>query len=1099
MLKLSAEQEAATAIAENLAVVAGAGSGKTTVLTARYLRLLEEGGLDPGQIVAITFTKKAAREMRERIDAALAKKAASGELRWKLARDLLVQAPISTIHAFYARILKAFPVEAGIDPSFRVLDELETRVMLDQALVSAINEAREENCPHLTLLTEVLGAQALEEDGGLAVQLRQIYTHLRNKGIPVEEAGLSARYQETDWRSCRDRLCAITAGAEELAAALGSKDKPQLAGPRRALAEAGQILRGVESSPDLVKLYRYLLPLTRLTGGNTKGHKEYVNASVAQLRQLLSGGLAPVLGQAALALLIRLDNAFRACKGKAGGLDFSDLQFAVLRLLESHPQVISSLRHRFRTYMIDEFQDTDRLQHRIIKKLVEDQGGIPSGRLFVVGDEKQSIYRFRGAEVRVFNEVRQQLIAADPLAEKHITCNYRSRQPLIDMINDLFSRLMDGSSYISLTPNRTWQQPCAELLQCPGKTGEESAAEAEARLLARRIREMVAGRQKIAADAEGNPRAVHYGDIAVLLRARTNIREYEHQLRLAGVPYTVIGGVGFYQQQEVRDMVNLLKAVNNLRDELALAAALRSPLFALDDDSLAALAQAKREKGGSLLEHGSVLDTEQQERLIKAQSVVNTLREARGRLEMSRLVELALDLTQFREVNLTRFAGLQRYANLEKLVELAGQYSAGGNHTLLGFLQWLKLAAEQDEAEAPVDDEGADTVRIMTIHASKGLEFPVVFLPVCSSKLSTRPGSLLLDAQGMLAFKMAWACPIWEEVLAWEKERELEEYKRLLYVAVTRARDWLVLIVQEPGEQETNSFNFWLQDFAAQSGRHFAAARAELAAGPRICLPTPLPNPGPKSAWQPEQDFPGLARVGSGARTFRYFNISQFLLWKRDRNEFDRRYLSRWVNLESRGLEERELDWQHEPGGAKFGTLLHAALELIEPGTNIAALLEELVPRCFPDAGRKQRDRVLSSARILLESHQLEPGPAGKFTEAQSELEFYYRLGDALFYGLMDRILIGGDHVAVLDYKTNLIPETGIQPLVDAYAPQLCFYALAAAKIYQRPVRAYLQLLRLPPGRQTVEISVTNSEQTRLLTELNGFLDYCSGSNLAPD
>jgi ATP-dependent helicase/nuclease subunit A len=290
---------------------------------------------------------------------------------------------------------------------------------------------------------------------------------------------------------------------------------------RHALVEAGPRLAGIQDPGDLSGLYDYLVPLTRLTGGSTGGHKEFVKSGVEQLQILLSGGLAPILGEATLALLSRLDQIFRGIKARAGGLDFADLQFAVGGLLKSNPSIVVKLRSRYKTYMIDEFQDTDRLQHRIIGLLVEEEKQIPPGRLFVVGDEKQSIYRFRGAEVRVFDELRQQLTKTNPRREKRITCNYRSRQPLIDLVNALFNQLMDRSQgseidYINLTANRAGQGPCAELINCSPQEDGEAIHEAEARIMSARIREMVAGGQNLSLDQEGNPRPVKYGDIAIL-------------------------------------------------------------------------------------------------------------------------------------------------------------------------------------------------------------------------------------------------------------------------------------------------------------------------------------------------------------------------------------------------------------------------------------------------------------------------------------------------------------------------------------------------------------------------------------------------------
>lgn len=1094
-MQLSPEQRAATAIEDNLVVNAGAGSGKTTVLTHRYVRLLEEGDYGPEQIVAITFTRKAAREMRERIDLRLAERASDGDKQWKQAREELVSAPIGTIHSFYARILRAFPVEAGIDPGFRVLEEMETGMLLSQALVAVFQAAVQEGSSDLDTLATVLGAQALEEEGRLAVQLRSTYQALLNRGIPLEEAVLSVKYAALpSWQECRNLYGQTVDGEADLANTLVGKDTPDMLQTRKALVRAKELLSTALHPRDLLAVYDQLLPLTKLKGGRTRGHKEFIAEATENLRLLLTGALATLLGEATLSLLRRLDRAFKDAKARVGGLDFSDLQLAVWRLLTNNPDVIAKLRRRYRTYMIDEFQDTDRLQHKIITMLVEEDEDIPPGRLFVVGDEKQSIYRFRGADVRVFNQVRLKLTRDNPHGEKRITCNYRSQQPLIDMVNGLFSQLMDkaqGSEidYINLTSHRTGVGPCAELVTC-ALSDDEPIAETEARTMASRLEELVTGGEFVISD-KGHLRSLSYGDIAVLVRSRTHLKEYEHNLRLAGIPYTVVGGVGYYQQQEIQDIINLLRVVDNLRDELSLVAVLRAPFFALDDDSLLVLARARREQGGTLLDYSSSLESEPRRRLERATKIISCLRQARGLLEIPQLLEWSMELTQAGELNLTRFAGLQRYANLQKLLALAEQYAASGNHSLMGFLLWLDYAAGLSEAEALVDSEESDSVKIMTIHASKGLEFPVVFLPACSTALQARYGSMLVDEDGGLAFKLPWQCAIWEDVCAGERSRELEEHKRLLYVAVTRARERFVALVREPGRNEI-SFSSWLQDFAWDSPQHFHLAQPG-ERGINIKLPAPLPEPEEGECAGISQQFPGLKPLGAGRRAFRYFSISQFMLWRQDREEFDRRYLSRWLDIQTREVQEQKEGWEHEPGGASFGSLLHGALEVTQPDTNLATLLRELVPKFFPQADKDQQDRVLYSAKTLLEAYQKEPGPKGEFRQSISEQEFYYRQENALFYGLMDRVLIAQDHVVILDYKSNRIPLEGIGPLIDAYTPQLQFYALAAEKIYKKPVRAYLQLLRRSPGQQLVEISLDPAELQALQAQLGRFIRYCQG------
>lgn len=1071
-MELNSEQLAATAIGVNLAVNAGAGTGKTTVLTSRYLRLLTEGGLTPGQIVAITFTKKAAREMRERIDGSLAALARQ-DPRWKETRDQLVAAPISTIHSFYARVLRAFPLEGQVKPAFRVLAELEAGLLLKKAAGLALEQAAQEKCPHLALLAEILGAQALET-GGLARQVGRLYTVLRNRGIPVEGAGLARSYEELpSWSQCRQALADLAAKEARLDTVLAGKDKPEMARDRRALLKGAGDGAAAQDSNDLIELYPDLLALTSLKGGRIGGHKEFIQEGVLAVQNALSRALAPALGEGILSLLQRLDRIYARLKDRAGGLDFSDLQFAMERLLRT-PRVKAALKEKYATYMLDEFQDTDGLQHRIIKALVEEEGNIPAGRLFVVGDEKQSIYRFRGARVQEFQRLREMLVRADPQAERRITCNFRAQKPLLDLVNTLFSRLLPqvgGMEYLPLTPQRPGKRPGAEFLACSGEKG--SAAE-EGAALAARIGEMV--------ESGATEQALKYGDIAILLRSRTHLKEYEHHLRLQGIPYTVVGGIGFYQQPEVLDMLNLLRVVRHGWDELSLVALLRSPLFALDDDSLYALVRSRGQSGGGLLDQDQALSGEQRQRLLRASEVIGRLRAARGRLELPRLLELAFQLTQYREAVLTGYGGLQRLANLEKLAELAEEFTDFSLED--DFLDWVEEASAWDEEEAPVDSEESDSVRIMTIHASKGLQFPVVFLPIVNAKLRPSYGSVLADTDGGLAFNFPWRCPVWEKAKEQERQEELAEYIRLLYVAMTRARDRLIFLGQDE-EKEEQSFNSWIRALAQEAPK-LIQYREEAKAGegsPRF--PLPLPQPGPPAAL-PRGTLVGLAPSSSKVGAAWYFSMSQFLLWRRDREQFRRRYLS-----PAEGMPVPVENSEEVVGGAAFGSLLHRLMETVPDDRDLPSLFQELLPRYFPAASPALAQKVQESARALLEAYRLDPGPPGQYTESCREQEFYYRLQDALFHGVIDQLLFARDHLALVDYKTNLIPAQGPLSLADTYAPQLRFYAMAAEAIYRRPVRAYLQLLRLPPGKQVIEVELSRQKEEELKSELEEFIEYC--------
>lgn len=1096
-MALTAEQQAAIALNDSKLIRAGAGTGKTTVLTMRYLALLEKG-FRPSEIVAITFTRKAARELRERIDQFLLDRAVTtGAQKWREARNQLISAPISTIHAFYSTILRCYPLEAELEPGFKVLDEVDTDVMLQRALSTLIIRGWQRQCPHLDLLSLLHGSGAAEGDGSLARQLRELYTQARNRGILLETIQLSEQYNSLpSWQESRDAYCQLMADEPQVASCLEArgKDSQEMKRIRQGLVEAGYQLAAVKTPRELLAMYSYLSRLISCKSGRLKEQKQFVVKATELLKQLLSAGGTPLLAEAVLALLRELEQVYSQVKQAQNGLDYADLQLKVWDLLRQNPDIAAELRAKYKVFLVDEFQDTDRLQEKIIRRLVEVDGIIPSGppgRLFVVGDEKQSIYRFRGAEVQVFDDLRRDMVIRNPERELSITANYRSRYSLIELANKLFSPLMNQSAgirYIPLTATRGKPgEISARIVYCQQKE-DQSLAEAEANQLAALVREMVDNRQQLVTDENETPRPVEYGDIAVLLRARTHLKEYEHSLRAAGVPYVVVGGVGFYGQQEVLDVLNMLKVIANKFDRLSLVAVLRSPMFSLSDDSILAMCTAS-EANGSLLHSEPDLPREQSERLKWARHIIGQLRRQQFRLGIKELLEQILVLTHYREMILARVGGLQCYANVEKLLALAGDFEQLGSRRLGDFLTWVEQAAQQPESEGQVDSEKANTVRIMTIHASKGLEFPLVILPVCRSRLLTRPGQIGLEGGG-LVFRQQWDCSIWNKYAERERQREIEEYKRLLYVALTRAEDWLVVLAGQPDRgKDPVSFNNWLRDFAA--GEHgyllpegesgiLSPGEQEFAASPFV-----LPAAGRGG------NIAGIAPVGHGRRSLRYYNISQFLLWKHDRAAFERRHLTRWLAGGPDDSKEHQHDWEYEVGGAVFGSLLHRILEELASGADREAIISCLMPVYYPGADTAQHKKIAAAVGELIGNYCKQPPPM-KYNNSESELEFYWRQGEALFYGLIDRLLIAEDLVAVIDFKTNRIPPEGKGKLAEYYAPQLQFYAMAASEIYKRPAKAWLQLLRLPPGQQLIEISLSPHRLQDLKLQLDQFLAYCN-------
>lgn len=1072
--RLTPEQALAADTSDSRIVTAGAGSGKTTVLTRRYLLYLASG-IRPEEIVAITFTKKAAREMRERIQRALSREVAgaSGSALeyWKGLRDELPAAQITTIHGFYAALLRDYPLETGIDPGFAVLDEADAAFLRGQAAVKLMRSL--DKHPAQELLIRVMGAEALEEEGGLAAKLVQVYTSLVNQGLdPLEVACTPA---QEDWRQCQLDFLSLVAGEEDISSKLKGRD--DLALIRSQFTRLAPMLQDSADPQGLLAILPALKEAADLGPWVAPSlHKDFMKQGAALCRRLLSAAVSPLIGEAFRELLCLYSQTYTHLKEEARGLDFNDLQFRVKQLLEEHPQVRREIRSRFRRFMIDEFQDTDGLQKEIIWLLVGQGGDVGDG-LFIVGDEKQSIYRFRGADVGIFVTVRRELTGVNPQRAVAVSANFRSRPGLINLVNQFFAPLMVAEEpgdipYHPLKPVRSGPQCSAEFIPL----AKEGPSQGE--VIARRLRELVEAQELMIGDDQ--PRAVSWGDIAILIRSRTRLADLERHLRLAGIPYAVVGGIGFFRRPEILDMVNLLRVMAYGLDKIALTAVLRSPLFGISDAALTGLAG----NGGDSIEG---LTQEEQGILIRAREILEELKRLEGTVPLPELLELALAKTGFREVVLTGFGGLQALANIEKLLDLARTFHRKGFQSIGEFLSYLEQVGQGNgEGEAVVDSEGENVVRIMTIHASKGLEFPVVVIPGAQSRPKSFAPQALLDVSGSLVIKQVWDCPSYETLKKQYASQEIKEAKRLLYVAMTRARDYLVVTGQEPGPKEENTFNKWLWEFAAQDNPLLPHRDVPGAIPPVPSQGRPLPEPGPTV---PPPQEPALVPVGSLGRTFRYFSISQFLLWKRDPQEFRRVYLSRWLDFDPQ-LPRDSASQSHEPGGADFGSLLHRVLELKPKEPQI--LLAQLIPQYFPHLDRQGREHVASAAQELLTAYLSQPAPLSQVLESKNELVFFQRIGPGVFTGVIDQVLVGKDRAAVVDFKTNRLGSGGREELAQSYRPQLLFYAGAAEQLYNKPVEAWLQLLRLPPGEQLVKIEFSAQDIACLHQELTEFVRWCN-------
>jgi len=830
------QQQAIDARGVSVVLSSGAGCGKTSVLTERYLKHLDDGD-EVGQVVAITFTDRAAREMRDRIRSGIVERLqhASDESasRWNTHLRDLESAPISTIHAFCGAILRQFAAAAGLDPRFEILEEVLARNLRADTLRQCLQELLVKQSPageDLRDLVVQYGWPATLE------AVRQLVSEA-NPVAWTAWLGSSPERIEADWLA-KAQTPILGEWVDYLVAAdptIGYCLNLLRVTPCRGEKMSANVARLLDevpllaSAPDLGAAVDALKECAKVGGERGKAWDDdatyqRIKSAFDDFRIALRERFAPFRGQTKelrpaiqngqrfVRVALEAVDAYQSRKWSAGALDFQDLLVSARDLLRDRREVREALRQRFRHILLDEMQDTDPVQMELIRSLCSERD-VAAGKLFAVGDHKQSIYRFRGAEVRLFRELRQMVPTGGRL---ELTGNFRSQQPILDFVNALCSRRIPGYEPLEAKRTVTSEQSCVEFLwSFPAATEERSEKETartirtrEASAIARRIKDLVAaGERRIFDPASLSARPVQLQDIVLLFRTMSNVAIYEEALRRQGIDYYLVGGRAFFAQQEIFDLLNLLRALENPDDSLSLAGALRSPFTCLSDDALFWLAA----EGHSAIWEGmhsdavlKALTRDDREALLRARRNFERWRGLKDRLPIARLIGEIFADSGYDAAMQFEILGDRKLANLWKLQDLARTFDRSGMFGLADFVQRLgeMVRDAPREEQAATLPENANVVKLMSIHQAKGLEFPVVFVP----DLTWAPrGSHNPSARWHRDFGCLARVPPDEEDdppfsdFGWKLGTiadtidDWQEQLRILYVACTRAEDMLVL------------------------------------------------------------------------------------------------------------------------------------------------------------------------------------------------------------------------------------------------------------------------------------------------------------------
>ncbi len=1133
MSVLSEDQKyAAEQVAQSLVLTAGAGAGKTRVLVNRFLNLLQ-AGLAIDQIVAITFTRKAAAEMRERVGQELRRSLTetndtAKQLQLSHLLLLLPTANITTIHGFCSSLLRANPLEAGLDPNFNVMEEWQSNRLLQEAMRGALEQTLQSKATGLELL--LLQHSPYQ----LIPELCSFYQQMRNKGVTLQQlAQVSAaapedpRQIQADFAAAVQLLRSAQPQFDQRGTAVlksWSKLMERLQDFKQidfASADFGDVAAWLQDSIDLCN------DLT--TTGKVKPSKnlllsdELIRQSKLSLtlNLLYESWLQPYY-VSLLRLLQTAEQLFSQAKSKTIALDFADLEAKSLQLLQDHPQILASLQQRYQAFLIDEFQDTNYGQYAFLSLL---NNTSLARSLFIAGDAQQSIYGFRGAIVELFHRLSDEIaVALQPSllpGHKHLRSNYRSGEQIIALINAFFTPLMP--TYEPMIAAR--QLPSAtvqlELLLSAGGNAEEFRR-LEADTLADRLQQMVVQKEQLVwqheTDGTEAAQAVTYADIALLFRSRTAMAYYEAALRRRNIPYLVLGSRSFYQRREIEDILLCLAAIAHPDDEFTLWGWLNAPVNDLPVNALAEHALQCRRLQQTWLQSSWLGPPQFSAAWQTAQNRLTNWRYLQGHVDLTALLQRIRRDLQWE----TYFAGLpdgeQAMANLwkfENLVLDACGLEFNGLEECLHYFH--QLAQEENEGELTLFEEGQNAIRLMTIHAAKGLEFPVLVLPDLIRRQEL-PNRDLLLWHPELGLSFANGSLRSQTIRTRLQQEDKAESLRVLYVAMTRARDYLLLCGGELKRPEASSWwqllANWLgseplrvaacsdaesltlrehafritraalpkEDASDESQQTLTAADvpdepAEPAAGQMIFPVTTAFIP---TAMQREIALVPRALVKFSATTLLLYRrcprsyYLRYRLWLKEAqpgfagtdpdlwqvNALDRREEE---GYDSADVELNQQTLPYDP--LRFGSLIHRLCELLTPETDLQQLLNQVFaePDFILESNRRE------SARTLLQQLQNQPAYREIFRQPQAvrwrEWPFTVLLAPGfLLQGVVDFLAEQEDGSwLLLDYKTNRIEAAQAQSAAKGYDLQLQLYCLAVEKLTGKPV-SRAQLVFVHPG-----------------------------------
>ena len=1063
-----AQDKAIKTINKNLAVNAGAGTGKTKVLTERYVYILENGDLEKGKeiesIVAITFTRKATQEMKERIREEIKSKFPQDK-KWRRFYNDMEKANISTIHGFCANLLRENALYLNIDPLFTILDDDEAQRLLEESILEVLLRGIEED-ENIYNMVKLFGKDDLRK---ISSELENIYNKIRTVGTSFEEVKhmtLSTidniKINLEDINYIKDSFIYLMENSRK------NSKLYKLQNDNTWI----KFYKDEYAKEELIPILEYLYDNI---GTNAKEEDtiEELKSTIEKLF-LLKEKENTWVYESILALLLEIDMEYASKKEELAALDYDDLQILTLKLLEDK-KIVEEYQNRFKYIMVDEFQDTNELQKQIFYKLCSKDNLLDRENLFIVGDPKQSIYGFRGADLDVFYDVVEDIKEVSGKDPIFLEKNFRTVDTILNMVNNLFSKLM-GTKYDELDSFHSSKYEIdvevleKEDLEIPaGVETSEYNAYYESRLIASRIQELV--------DTE----EFDYKDFALLFRASTLDHIYEEALIEYNIPYYNIGGGGFFQTPEVIDIINGLKSISNRHDTISTMGFLRSPMVGVSDKTLYWLL---RYKENTLLDTMKIenpyIEENEREKLLGASSLLEEMIIKKNLYGVDYLVEELIKRTYYEEILLLQLGGKQSLGNVYKFINIAREFHREQRGSIEDFIDYIEEMKNKDESQAKIEAENANVVKILTIHKSKGLEFPVVIIPQMARRFNLQMPNILFNKEKGIGIKYEDKSPLYENMKRDISEKEMEEKERVLYVAMTRAEKKLLI-----GNQgKSDGFKKMIKDLIDEEN---IIKIEDIGVNSVEKKPIELIN-NEKSSIKSfnNEKYPLVLDIPKyKEKVFNSFSVSQYLNFNQCRRQF---YLNYYKKLPMEILDSKEFvstDTSTGSGNLKLepstrGSIIHKFIEDYNSNLDAKVLLKNTVDSFGIDYNLDIERELWVYVEYYLKNYRED------YDKVYIEQDFYLQIENTYIHGIIDRINIKNNQAEIIDFKTNKVDNKN--DLIKYYQPQLQLYAYVVKKIMNIEISgAYI--LFLETG-ELEKVDISPEALDRNFKEISNFIEF---------